>query len=151
MQNTNCNNDTCNICNKKIIILLPVFHLDNESCSNCNFTNSKKILSSCGHLFCYNNLNYNYHNKSNNNYKCPYCKKNYKNKFIIKQNIHIDCSICLNKINNPIALDCGHVYCFNCIDNVRPFYYFSNNKFIILYILFIILSLLSLIFAAIYL
>ena len=52
------------------------------------------------------------------NYKrciCPQCLE--KITFILKiYNLYdLECSICLNKYDSPIALNCGHIYCKRCI------------------------------------
>ena len=29
-----------------------------------------------------------------------------------------DCPICFEMLIEPVKLECGHIYCFNCIDNL---------------------------------
>lgn len=48
---------------------------------------------------------------------CPLCRKNVARKDIIKLyvTLDIDCNVCLDKIKDPHALSCGHIYCKDCV------------------------------------
>src|SRR5690349_11725047 len=32
---------------------------------------------------------------------------------------HLKCSICLHLYNNPVAMNCGHTFCSNCLSDKR--------------------------------
>ena len=32
---------------------------------------------------------------------------------------HLECGVCLETFDNPICLDCGHVFCLDCILDVQ--------------------------------
>jgi len=69
------------------------------------------------YLFIIYYLNFKYINEINLENKNNYFKNQIENLKNLKNLKNEKCIICLNNIKNIIILNCGHIFCYNCIIN----------------------------------